>query len=65
MYYRILKRIISNRDNIFISNYNKKLILLLRIILKLFKVYYHKTNRQTKKTKQSFKQYQKYKIYDI
>ena len=48
-YYRILKKITSNRNKLFTSNYQKALILLLKTRLKLSIVYYSKIDKKTKR----------------
>ena len=48
-YYKLLKKIINNRNKLFISNYKTILILFLKIRLKLSIIYYLKTNRWAKR----------------
>jgi len=47
-YYNILKKLTSNRDKLFTSNYLKTLLLILDTRLRIFIVYYLITNKQIK-----------------
>ena len=61
-YYRISKKIISDRNKLFTSNYWKTLISLLKIKLRMSTVYYLKTDDQIKRINQSLEQYLRHYI---
>ena len=61
-YQEISKRLINDKDKLFISNYWKTLLSMLRIKLKMSTTFHSQTNDQTKKTNQSLKQYLRHYI---
>ena len=63
-YQRISKEFINDKDKLFIFNYWKTLLLMLKIKLKLSIAFHLQTNKQTKKTNQSLKQYLRHYIND-
>ncbi len=56
-YHEFFKKIISDKNKLFTSNYWKTLISLLNIKLRLFTTYHSKIDDQTKWTNQSLEQY--------
>ena len=56
-FYRILNKITSNRNKLFISNYQMILILLLEIKLRFFIDYHLKIDKQIKKINRNLEQY--------
>ena len=61
-YQRISRGLTNNRDKLFISNYWRTLLSMLRIKLKMLTIFHPQTNEQTKKTNQSLKQYLRHYI---
>ena len=61
-YHRISKRIISDRNKLFTSNYWKILISLLEIKLRMSTAYHSETDDQTERMNQSLKQYLRHYI---
>ena len=61
-YQKISKIIINDKNKLFTFNYWKTFISLLETRLKLFTIYYSKTNDQIEKTNQSFEQYLRYYV---
>ena len=64
-YYELLKKIINDKNKLFISNYWKTLILLLNVKLRFFTTYYSQIDDQTKRMNQILKQYLRHYINAI
>jgi transposase InsO family protein len=64
-YHNIPKRLISDRDKLFTSNYWKTLILMLETRLRMSTAYYPVTNEQTERTNQSLEQYLRHYVNNI
>ena len=56
-YHKLFKKIINDRNKVFIFNYWKTLISLLNVKLRLFTAYHSQIDHQTKKINQFLKQY--------
>ena len=56
-YHELSKKIINDKDKLFIFNYWKTLILLLNVKFKFFTTYHSKIDHQTKRMNQILKQY--------
>ena len=61
-YQKISKKFINDKDKLFIFNYWRTLLSMLRIKLKMSTTFYSQTNEQTKRTNQSLKQYLRHYI---
>ena len=61
-YQEISKEFINDKDKLFISNYWKTLLSMLRTKLKMSTTYHSQTNEQTKRVNQSLKQYLRHYI---
>ena len=64
-YQGISKELINNKDKLFIFNYWRTLLFMLKIKLKMSTTFHPQTNEQTKKVNQSLKQYFKHHINNI
>ena len=64
-YQRISKELINDRDKLFIFNYWRTLLSMLRTKFKMSTTYHFQTNEQTKRANQSLKQYLRHYVNNV